>query len=68
MSKRINLSIDAYAHEKLTELLQKTDCTSFVQVVRKSLTVYDYMITAQTENKKIYIINKDGEKEQIVLI
>lgn len=65
---RISLSIDASAHKSLTDLQQRTNSKSFVEVVRKSLALYDYVVNAQENDGQLYIIDKNGDKEKITFL
>jgi len=68
MAKNYSISIDVSANKFLIELQEKTNSKSFVEVIKKSLAVYDFMVTAQIENRDIFMIDENGEKEKVIFI
>ncbi|MHC4477376.1 MAG: ribbon-helix-helix protein, CopG family [Planctomycetota bacterium] len=51
----------------MEQLRDETDADSLVEVVRKSLAVYDYLWTQKKGGAKILISDSEGTRELVIL-
>jgi len=66
-SRRLNLGLNEEAHKRLEELRDLTGAASLVEVIRRSLAVYDF-ICRETKNGGKLFIRTDDEEKEIVLM
>lgn len=50
---RVQLELSDSAHQRLNRLKEKTDASSYTEVVRKALALHHAIITAQQNGQKV---------------
>ena len=66
-TKRLNLELPEAAYERVKEVERATEAASVSEVLRRSLTLYDYLVQAQQDGKKIVVRDGDHEQEIVML-
>ena len=64
---RLNLELSDEARQKLETLRKQTDAESLVDVIRRALTVYDFLWNAKNEGGTLIIRSNHREREVILL-
>jgi hypothetical protein len=65
---RINIEMSLTAKKSLDDLQERIDCPSISEVVRRSLSLYDYVITMQEKGMGFYIEDGNGLRERLLLL
>ena len=65
---RLNLDLSPNVKSQLEDLQDRTDASSFVEVIRRALSVYDLVVTQEEESGKIVFENPDGTTERIRIL
>lgn len=65
--KRLNLAFRQEVHDRLEYLRDTSDAETITEVIKKSLAVYDYLLTQKQNGAKVIVKDEDGQRE-IVLI
>ena len=64
--KRLNLDIPQPTYDRIKQLEVLIEASSTSEVIRRSLTLYDYLVRSQKEGFQILLRDGDTEKEVIV--
>lgn len=65
---RLNLDLTATVKDQLDKLQIRTEASSLTEVIRRALAVYDLMIEQEEMNGKIFLEDKNGERERLRII
>jgi hypothetical protein len=60
-TKRVQLDLALESHDRLNKLKDQIEATSYVEVFRNALKLYEYIIKCDQEGKSFYI-GKEGEQ------
>ena len=66
-TSRLNLEMAIGVRQRLEELREETNAGSLGEVIRRALTVYDFLLTEKTLGRKLFT-KGDGETKEVVLI
>lgn len=64
---RLNLEISTKVREQLERLRIRTEADSLVEVIRRALGVYEYVVEAQRGKSRIIFRNGTQEEEKVFL-
>jgi hypothetical protein len=62
---RLNLELSSQVNENLVNLKERTDSASLAEVLRKSITLFDLVTTAQQGGGSVVLRHSDGREEVI---
>lgn len=65
--KRFNLDLTAQARTKLEKLLVISDATSYSEVIRRALSLYEKILAIYQDNGQIILRHKDGKEYLLTL-
>ena len=65
---RLNLNLSKRVNDRLEELRDETDADSITEVIRRSIAVYDHLLSEHKDNKAEIVLRlANGEERQLVL-
>lgn len=65
--KRLNLDLTAQARARLEKLLAASDATSYSEVIRRALSLYEKILNIYRNDGKIILQHKDGTQYLLTL-
>lgn len=66
--KRLQIDISQDSFERLKELKEKTEASSYADVTSKAYKLYEFFLKAEQENKKITMTDAEGNLVEIKLL
>jgi hypothetical protein len=66
-STRLNLEMGEQVRKRLEHLRDVTQADSLAEVIRRALTVYDFLWSERDQGGKLVVKREDGEKELVLL-
>lgn len=60
--RKLTLELSLQVRERLSSLQQRSEADSLTEVIRRSLAVYDLLLTARENGEEIIIRSQGGEK------
>ena len=67
MTKRITLEFTDNSHKRLQALKRRTASSNYTDVVRRSLQLYEWLISHTADGHKFYFEDPKGNKESVKL-
>lgn len=64
--KRLNLALRQEVHDRMEYLMEETEAETITEVIKKSLAVYDYLLTQKKSGAKLIIQDEKGQREVIL--
>lgn len=58
---RVQLELSERPFKRLTELKEKTEATSYAEVIKNALRLYEFFISTQENGKRILLQDSNGE-------
>lgn len=68
MAKRLQIDISEEAFTRLKALKEKTDSSSYGDVTSKAYRLYEYLLKAESEDKRIITVDAKGVETEIKLL
>jgi len=65
--KRLNLILGINVYRRIEDLRIETDKSSVTDVIRRSLAVYDFLLSRRKEGARIFVEDEDGKQELVIL-
>lgn len=65
---RINLEVSPRVRDHIKELRKRSDAASLAEVFKKSLALYDLVLTSSAAGGKVVLESPSGEREVIRLL
>jgi hypothetical protein len=65
---RLNLEVSEAVRAKLEELRERTGAESFVEVIRRSLAIYDFLRSEKEEGGTLVLKGRDGREREVVVL
>ena len=66
-TRRLNLEMTESVRTRLEALRHQTEADSLAEVIRRSLAVYDFLLSEKEKGGKLVIKTSNGDKEVILL-
>lgn len=67
-TKRLNLELSEQARERLEKLKDISDLSSFTDVVKRALVLYEKCLDIQKQGGKIILQSKDDSQTELIII
>lgn len=67
-SKRLQIDISEESFNRLKELKEKSESSSYGEVTSKAYKLYEFLLEAEQENKKITMTDVNGNQIEIKLL
>jgi hypothetical protein len=65
---RINLEVSPHVRDHIKDLRKRSDAASLAEVFKKSLALYDLVLTFTSQGGKVVLESPSGEREVIRLL
>ena len=65
--KRLNLILGINVYKRIEKLRIENDKSSVTDVIRRSLAVYDFLLSRRKEGARIFVENEEGKQELVIL-
>jgi hypothetical protein len=66
--QRLTLEFSAQAAGRLREMKEMTEATSNAEVIRRSLLLYDWVLSRLRENKRLHLVDETGKAVEVELL
>jgi len=64
--KRLNLALRQEVHDRMEYLRDETEAETITEVIKKSLAVYDFLLTQKKSGAKLIIQDEEGQREIVL--
>jgi hypothetical protein len=65
---RVQMDLPLSAHERLKRLEEKTEASSYSEVMKNALRVYDILLKKNEEGGKILFVDKNGSTTELMIL
>lgn len=65
---RVQLELAEGPYKRLKDLKEITEATTYTEVIKNSLRIYEHFVQKQAEGNKIYIKDKDGNLAEYICL
>jgi hypothetical protein len=64
---QLNLKVSGEGQIQLNDLLERAECTSLTELIRKALALYDLCLEHVREGGEVIFRHSDGEEEKLII-